>query len=111
MIHNMNLQDNPFESIDKGIKTVEMRLYDEKRRKINIGDIILFDNDNTDKLIKTEVESLHIFRDFTELYNFFDKISLGYEEDEVVNPVDMSQYYSDEDIKKYGVVGIKIKKI
>ena len=38
----MKLQKSPFERIKKGTKTVEFRLYDEKRRKINIGDQIEF---------------------------------------------------------------------
>lgn len=38
----MKLQKSPFEKIKNGTKTVEFRLYDEKRRKINIGDQIEF---------------------------------------------------------------------
>ena len=30
----MNLQHRPFEMIKKGIKTIEMRLYDENERKL-----------------------------------------------------------------------------
>ena len=54
---------------------------------------------------------LHICSSFFELYNAFDKISLGYREEENANPRDMEQYYSKEKIKKYGVVGIEIKKL
>ena len=36
---------------------------------------------------------------------------LGYYDDEDAKPKDMSQYYSDEEIQKYGVVGIEIKKV
>ena len=110
-IHKMNLQDIPFKLIDDGTKTIEMRLYDEKRRLINNGDIIEFNNDNTDVIINTEVVDLHIYSSFFELYNAFDKISLGYREEENANPRDMEQYYSKEKIKKYGVVGIEIKKL
>ena len=38
----MKLQESPFERIKSGTKTVEFRLYDEKRSKINIGDQIEF---------------------------------------------------------------------
>lgn len=111
MIYKMNLQDGPFEAINNGTKTIEMRLYDEKRQKINVGDIIEFDNDNTSEIIKTEVVKLHLFPNFEELYNNFNKVAIGYSEDEEANPEDMSQYYKNEDIEKYGVVGIEIKKI
>lgn len=111
MIHEMNLQDNPFEKIDNGTKIIEMRLYDEKRRKINVGDIIEFNNDNTDKKIKTKVIQLHLYPSFKELYNSFDKVSIGYDENEEAYSSDMEKYYSESDINRYGVVGIEIRKI
>ena len=45
MTHNMKLNDAPFETIKNGKKTIELRLYDEKRRKIKIGDTICFKED------------------------------------------------------------------
>ena len=110
-IHSMNLQDLPFKLINDGSKTIEMRLYDNKRRLINNGDIIEFNNDHSDTIISTEVIDLHIYSNFEDLYNAFDKISLGYSEDDIANPYDMEQYYSEEKIKKYGVVGIEIRKL
>ena len=38
----MKLQESPFERIKNGTKTVEFRLYDEKRSKIKKGDQIEF---------------------------------------------------------------------
>lgn len=42
MLHKMKLQEDPFERIKNGTKTVEFRLYDEKRQSIQIGDEIEF---------------------------------------------------------------------
>lgn len=42
MIHRMKLNESPFERIKDGTKTIEFRLYDEKRRQIKIGDQIEF---------------------------------------------------------------------
>ena len=42
MIHTMKLDAEPFEKIKNGSKTVELRLFDEKRQKIKPGDIIEF---------------------------------------------------------------------
>ena len=42
MIHKMKLNESPFERIKNGTKTVEFRLYDEKRQQIKIGDKIEF---------------------------------------------------------------------
>ena len=44
MTHHMNLWDDSFQAIKEGWKTVEMRLNDEKRSIISIGDIIEFTN-------------------------------------------------------------------
>ena len=42
MIHEMSLNPAPFEKIKNGEKSIEIRLYDEKRRGVKIGDIIIF---------------------------------------------------------------------
>jgi len=42
MIHKMKLNEEPFEKIKNGTKTVEFRLYDEKRKQIKVGDKIEF---------------------------------------------------------------------
>lgn len=42
MIHEMRLDPDIFEEIKDGNKTIEYRLYDEKRRKIKVGDKIEF---------------------------------------------------------------------
>lgn len=106
----MKLNDFPFRKIKSGKKTIEMRLNDEKRKLLKKDDIIIFCNRNdNDKTIKVKVVDLHKFENFEQLYNKFDKIKLGYNKNEVASPVDMEQYYSKEDIKKYGVVGIEIK--
>ena len=44
MKHYLNLWPNPFKMIKLGIKTIEMRLNDEKRSLIKIGDFIEFEN-------------------------------------------------------------------
>ena len=49
------------------------------------------------------------YNSFAELYNNFDKVSLGYKEDELASPDDMELYYSKEEQEKYGVLGIEIK--
>lgn len=110
-IHKMNLQDKPFSLIKNGIKKIEMRLYDEKRQKIKIGDIIEFNNNNAGEIIKTEVIDLHKFKNFEDLYKNFDKEIIGYIGDELSDYKDMEQYYEKSDIDKYGVVGIEINKI
>lgn len=110
-IHYMKLWDAPFNSIKNGCKTIEMRLNDEKRSTIKVNDVIVFTNISTGDKIKTKVENLYKYKTFEELYNNHDKISIGYKEDETASFEDMYNYYSKEDIDKYGVVGIEVRVI
>lgn len=42
LVHEMHLADEPFDMIVSGKKTIEVRLNDEKRRGISMGDIVIF---------------------------------------------------------------------
>ncbi len=109
MIHEMKLNNEPFALIKAGSKTIELRLNDEKRRKLAVGDKIEFTNRDTNEKIITEVIKLHNYPSFEELYKHFNKVSLGYLEGEKAEPSDMNKYYSEEEQNKYEVLGIEIK--
>lgn len=111
LVHQMNLWNDSFEAIKNKSKTIELRLNDEKRSKIKIGDFIEFTNTTTLEKIKTKVVNIYKYKDFEELYMHHDKISMGYKTEEIADPNDMLMYYKKEDIKKYGVLGIGIKTI
>lgn len=111
MTHNLNLWPNPFKMIKLGIKTIEMRLNDEKRSLIKIGDFIEFENKETHEKLTCEVINIYKYSSFEELYKHHDKTSLGYFENEEAKPSDMNVYYSQEKRDKYGVLGIEIKKV
>ena len=104
MEHRMNLWDSPFNHIKQGSKTVELRLNDEKRQLIHKGDTLVFTNSVTHEEMITLVTGIRVFSNFAELYSQYDKISMGYDEDEDASPDDMLLYYSDEKIKKYNEV-------
>lgn len=108
-MHEMRLHDEPFKLILNGTKTIELRLYDEKRQKIQIGDMIVFISRTTGKKILTKVIAMHIYSCFADLYRDYDKASLGYRKDEEAKAEDMEKYYSKEEQEKYGVVGIEIE--
>ena len=108
-MHEMRLNDEPFILIKNGSKTIELRLNDEKRRQIKVGDTITFTNRSNKEQISVVVINLHKYDSFEELYKNFDKISMGYKENEIADPKDMELYYSKEEQDKYGVVGIEIK--
>jgi ASC-1-like (ASCH) protein len=88
-----------------------LRLNDEKRRALKENDLIEFTNRMTFDTITVEVESLYKYSSFDELYKDFDKVSMGYDKDDIANPKDMEKYYSKEEPDKYGVIEIKVKVI
>ena len=107
----MHLYDRNFKSIKEGTKTIEKRLNDDKRRNLKKGDIVKLVNIADDEALDVEVVDLHKYDSFEELYKHFDKVSMGYKEDENADPKDMEKYYSKEEQQLYGVVGIEIKRI
>ena len=109
MQHTMNLHNCPFCKIKCGTKTVEMRLYDEKRRAIKVGDTILFTNNATNEQLTAQVTSVQTFPTFDDLYINYDMLSIGYAKGELASPKDMLTYYTAEQIATYGVVAIGIK--
>ena len=107
----MKLNNGPFKNIKNGTKTIELRLNDEKRQLLKIKDLIEFTNrENLEKML-VEIQNLYHYPSFDELYKHFDKVSMGYKENDVADPKDMEKYYSKEEQEKYGVLGIEIKKV
>lgn len=107
--HTMRLKANPFAAVKIGKKDIELRLNDEKRQKVQVGDIIEFIHVDTQEKLLVEVINKYAFENFSGVYVAFNKIRLGYQEDEAAHPKDMEQYYSPEEIAKNGVVAIEIK--
>lgn len=111
MTHQMKLLESPFEKIRSRKKTIELRLNDEKRQKIQVGDLIVFTQIETKEQITAEVIGLHRFLSFDELYKNLPLLKCGYTEETAgsAKPEDMDKYYSREKQKEYGVLGIEIK--
>ena len=111
MIHQMRLATEYFEKIKEGVKTIECRLYDEKRKGLKVGDAIEFgDAQNEQNKVVSEIVALHQFPSFSELLDQFPIVQFGGENKEQML-VALKKFYSDENEKKYGVVGIEIKSI
>lgn len=108
MVHKMNLWNDSFISIKSGVKTVEMRLNDEKRSLIHCGDTIIFTNVDTKEEIFVKVIKTVLYKDFYELYKHYNKFEIGYTENEINDPADMYQYYPKDKIEKYGALAIEI---
>ena len=108
--HQMKLHAEPFAMIKSGEKTVELRLYDEKRQQIREGDLIVFTCTATGEKLTAKVQKLHRFASFEELYRSLPLLQCGYTAEDIdsASPADMESYYSNEEQQKYGVVGIEL---
>ena len=112
MIHEMKLRPLPFSQIAAGSKTNELRLLDEKRKRIRIGDTIVFTNteDHT-RSVQAQVINLHIFANFDELYRSLPLLRCGYTPETVsrASSADMEAYYTKQQQARYGVLGIELQ--
>lgn len=107
----MNLQPKYFDFIKDGTKRIELRLYDEKRRSIQLGDIIEFAKSDDEKF-KAKVIGLLRYKSFTDLFEDFDISILA---DSSMTKQELlevlGEFYSEEKQAEFGVIGIRIKLI
>ena len=99
MEHEMKLQPEYYNYILKGTKRIEIRLFDEKRQKIKLGDTIKFLKEpELTESFKVRVTGLLRYTSFKEMFK-----------EELINVLE--QFYSKEKQEQYGVLGIRIELI
>ena len=107
--HQLKLATEPFNAIISGNKTIESRLYDAKRQKIQIEDRIIFTNrDNSEQTVTAEVVGLLRYATFRDLFSHNNPRKFGGDNVEWLEN-QISEFYSIEDQKIYGVIGIEFK--
>lgn len=108
----MKLNEIPFEQIKNKSKIWEVRLNDEKRQRVQVGDSILFRKlpDLFDGIVCRVVDK-KIFNSFSEMASILSLKSLGFEGD--CNAKKCEEFYhtlySVENENKYGVVAFKLE--
>ena len=107
----IHLDEDIFEVVKHGTKNVEVRVYDEKRQKLKIGDKITFLKrpDDIEK-ITAIVENMTYYENFKELvkdYTMEELYLKDYSKEEFLSL--LKRFYSENEISKYGVVAIKFK--
>lgn len=120
----MHLNGKMFDAVKAGTKTIEVRLFDEKRKLIDIDDYIEFSRmGGGDERIKKRVADLFLEETFEELFesSTFDENGdwvrqftpeqfgspKGCTTEEFVDG--MYQIYSKDDEEKYGVIGFLLE--
>ena len=108
-IHQLQLATVPFDAIISGVKTIESRLYDEKRQTIQLGDTIIFTNrENTDQTISVKVIGLLRYETFHDLFAHNTPAKFGGESVEWLEN-QINEFYSIDDQKQDGVIGIEFE--
>lgn len=112
MVHEMKLDREPFEKMKSGRKTVELRIYDDKRRRLKIDDIIVFtERKGNERKIAARITALYRYRTFEELFSEIAPAKCGFaKHDSVEDAVrQMRKYYPLEKELETGVLGIRVE--
>lgn len=112
MIHEMKLNEKPFNNINNGVKKIELRLFDEKRSKINLNDYIVFKNtSDLSKTLKVKVIGLLRYNTFADLFKDVDYNICGPANSLSEKLTNIHKIYSEEEENKYGILAIHVEKV
>lgn len=111
--YNMKLLPQYFNYIKNGTKRLELRLNDEKRKDLEINDLIIFEKLSDDiEYLNTKVKKIYKYNNFKDLVNDFD-IELiadkSITKDEILHA--LNKIYSTEQQDEYGILAIEIELI
>lgn len=111
-MHELHLHPEVFDLIKNGSKNIEMRLNDEKRKNMKIGDVIRF----TKRFIEP-VETLDVkikdrkeYNNFSELIDNYEMKQLyfeNYTKEELLN--ELCRFYSIDEQNNNGVVAFEFE--
>ncbi len=113
MIHEMKLQPEYYNYILNGTKRIEIRLFDEKRQQIKIGDTIKFLKEpEFNESFNAKVVGLLRYNSFEDMFKDYDISILADKsmtKEELITVLE--QFYTKEKQEMYGVLGIRIELI
>ena len=109
--HEMKLQPKFFDFIKSGTKRIELRLYDEKRRNIELGDKIIFKKEpKLEEVVEATVVGLLRYKSFKELFEDFDMSLLA---DKSMTKRELleglEEFYTVEKQEEFEVLGTRIE--
>ena len=107
-----HLDSDIFDIVDNGSKNVEIRLNDEKRRQLNVGDTLVFLRrpDDIDS-VRATITNLVYLNSFEDVFNNYGMKRVYLENTSKEDYINlMKRFYSDEEVSEYGVVAIEFNK-
>ena len=104
-----HLENEPYNQISSGNKTVEFRLNDEKRQLLQVGDTIEFENLINHQMLKVKIIELYKKDSFAELINALKEKQIEFLKDVSIDDMveQLRHFYSEEKEQQYGVLGIE----
>lgn len=104
----IHLDSDIFDIVKKGTKDIEVRLNDEKRKNLQIGDTLIFlKRPLEDESIIKKVKALEYYNSFDELVGHYKMKRIYLEGCSKENYLKlMGRFYTKEEQDKYGVVAI-----
>lgn len=107
----VHLDSDVFDIVLDKVKDVEIRVNDEKRRKLHVGDTLIFLRrpEEIDKITAT-VTNLVYFDSFSDVTDYYDMKRIYLENTSKEDYINlMKRFYNDEEVKRDGVVAIEFK--
>ena len=110
-MHEMKIQPAYYEAILHCKKRVEIRLNDEKRQLVKIGDVITFKRtDNLNESFDVIVVDLLYYSTFNDIIDDLDIEIIANKDSDKEDLKDLlRKFYTEEEEQKFGVVGIKFE--
>ncbi len=111
MKHILKLQPRYYESMKNGVKQIELRLFDEKRKNIKIGDEIEFKKEpDLNESFIARVKAILLYENFESLIDDYPieiLSDLNTNKKELVE--ELNKFYSKQKQEQYNVVGIRVE--
>lgn len=108
---SVHLHPDVFDIVNKGVKNIEVRVNDKKRRKLKVGDDLIFlKRPLENESIQAKVIGLDYYDNFKELINHYEmkRVYLpNYTKEMWLK--EMSRFYTEKQQEEYGVVAIRFK--
>lgn len=107
----MKLRAVYFEKIKSGQKVYEIRLNDEKRQLLKVGEVIIFrKEENLEQTLRVRVVDLIYFESFEAMVGTLGTREIGGDDSTVGEVVGAYHgFYSVENERKFGVIAIKLE--
>jgi ASC-1-like (ASCH) protein len=110
MIHHMRLHESSFGKIVNGTKKIEVRLHDEKRQAMNVGDVLIFENRTDGSKVEATVAELIPAPRFKDIFDDRGHTDIGHESTRA-GLESLYEHYTAEDEESLGVLAIVLSDI